>query len=223
MDDRLLGFFSGFPGRSFPSEIAQRLREALQKRDSFVCVSAWPADDERNDIDLANMHGLFKDYGMPFARQYVIDNRTETSHAIRLIHEASCVFLMGGYPKLQLELMRNKNLDVAIRNANAAVLGLSAGSINMAKRSLDTKESPIPYDGLGLADITVKPHFELENQQVLSTLLQVSMNLPICAMEDDSAIFVVGNSISYTGQIHWVSKGTIGLFSQGGLRINNLV
>ena len=219
MNYRLLGFFSGFPNRSFPCEIAERLRYELLKRDSFVCISAWPADYERNDIDSANMYGLFEEYNMPFARQYVIDNRTETSHATRLIHEASCVFLMGGYPKLQLELMRNANLDIAIRNADAAVLGLSAGSINMAKRSLDTKESPVPYNGLGLADITVKPHFDFENQQVLSTLFQISMELPICAMEDDSAIFVAGDSISYTGQIHWVNKGEICPLSQRNLLV----
>ena len=221
MNYRLLGFFSGFPNRSFPCEIAERLRYELLKRDSFVCISAWPADYERNDIDSANMYSLFEEYNMPFARQYVIDNRTETSHATRLIHEASCVFLMGGYPKLQLELMRNANLDIAIRNADAAVLGLSAGSINMAKRSLDTKESPVPYNGLGLADITVKPHFDFENQQVLSTLLQISMELPICAMEDDSSIFVAGDSISYTGHIHWVNKGEIYPFSQGSLLVQH--
>ena len=117
--------------------------------------------------------------------------------------------------------MRNANLDNAIRNADAAVLGLSAGSINMAKHSLDTKESPVPYNGLGLADITVKPHFELDNQQVLSALLQISMELPICAMEDDSAIFVSGDSITYTGKIHWVSKGKICPLSQETLRIKN--
>ena len=101
MSYRLLGFFSGFPNKSFPYEIADRLRKELLKRDSFICVSAWPADYERNDIDLTNMYGLFEEYNMSFARQYVIDNRTETSHAKQLIHEASCVFLIGGYPKLQ--------------------------------------------------------------------------------------------------------------------------
>ena len=209
MDNRLLGFFSGFPNRKFPCEIAERLHGELLKRDSFVCVSAWPAEYERNDADLADMHGLFEDYNMPFARQYVIDNRTEAFRAARLIYEASCVFLMGGYPKLQLELMRNTKIDDAIRNADAAVLGLSAGAINMAKRSLDTKESLVPYDGLGLADITVKTHFEPDNQQVLSTLLQISMKLPIYAMEDDSAIFAAGGCISYIGQIHWINKGKI--------------
>ena len=217
MDYRLFGFFSGFPGRSFPCEIAERLREKLQNRDSLIFVSAWPADYDRNDDDSAGMHGMFEEFHIPFARHYVIDNRTEASYATRLIHEASCVFLMGGYPRLQLQLIREKGLDIAICDASAAVLGVSAGAINMAKRSLDTKESPIPYDGMGLADITVKPHFEFENRQVLSTLLQISMELPICAMEDDSAIFVVGGHISYTGRIHWVSKGEICPLSQGSL------
>lgn len=217
MDYHLLGFFSGFPNYRFPLDVAKRLSEELTNRDSLVFVSAWPADYARNDSDSAGMHGMFEECNIPFARHYVIDNRMDTSHATRLIHEASCVFLMGGHPGLQFQLICNKGLDVAIRDAAAAVLGVSAGAINMAKHSLDTKESPVPYDGLGLADITVKPHFELENRQVLSTLLQISMELPICAMEDDSAIFVAGSRISYTGQIHWVSKGKICPFSQGRL------
>lgn len=85
MATHLLGFFSGFPNKKFPYEIAKRLREELQKRDNFVCVSAWPSDYDRNDIDLVNMHGLFADYDMPFMRQYVIDNRTEPSRAQKLI------------------------------------------------------------------------------------------------------------------------------------------
>ena len=217
MDHRLLGFFSGFPNHRFPHDVAKRLSEELKNRDSLVFVSAWPTDHARNDSDSTGMHGMFEACNMPFKRHYVIDSRMEASHAARLIHESSCVFLMGGHPGLQLQFIRDTGLDAAICDAAAAVLGVSAGAINMAKRSLDTKESPVPYDGLGLADITVKPHFQLENRQVLSTLLQISMELPICAMEDDSAIFVSGDRISYTGQIHWFSKGKICPLSQGSL------
>ena len=217
MNYRLLGFFSGFPNHRFPKDVGMRLSEELTNRSSLVFVSAWPEDYARNDSDSAGMNGMFEEYNIPFARHYVIDNRTETSHAIQLINEASCVFLMGGHPGLQLQLMREKGLDTAICDAAAAVLGVSAGAINMAKRSIDTKESPIPYNGLGLADITIKPHFEIENQQVLSTLLLISMEMPICAMEDDSAIFVTGGRISSVGEIHWVSKGEIFPLWQGGL------
>ena len=220
MDYHLLGFFSGFPSYRFPRDVAKRLSEELTNRDSLVFVSAWPADYARNDSDSAGMHGMFEECNIPFARYYVIDNRMDDSHATRLIREASCVFLMGGHPGLQYQLICNKRLDAAIRDATATVLGVSAGAINMAKHALDTKESPVPYDGLGLADITVKPHFELENQQVLSTLLEISIELPICAMEDDSAIFVAGGRISYTGQIHWISKGKICPLSQGSLLLS---
>lgn len=221
MDYRLLGFFSGFSNYCFPRDVAKRLSKELINRDSLVFVSAWPADHARNDSDSDGMHGMFEECNIPFARHFVIDNRMEASRATQLVHEASCVFLMGGHPGMQLQLIRDTGLDVAICDATSAVLGVSAGAINMPKRSLDTKESPVPYDGLSLADITVKPHFELKNQQVLSTLLQISMELPICAMEDDSAIFVTGDRISYTGQIHWVSKGEICSLSQGSLRIKN--
>ncbi len=214
MNYRLLGFFSGFPNYRFPHDVAKILSEELIHRNNLVFVSAWPTDYDRNDNDSSGMHNMFVECNIPFAQHYVIDNRIEAPNAIRLIHEASCVFLMGGHPGLQLQLIRDKGLDNAIRDTKAAVLGVSAGAINMAKRSLDTKESPTPYDGIGLADITVKPHFKLENQQVLSSLLEISNKLPICAMEDESSIFVKGGSISYTGQIHWVNKGNICPLSQ---------
>lgn len=37
----------------------------------------------------------------------------------------------------------------------------------MAKRSLDIWDSPVPYDGLGLADITIKAHITKENQSLM--------------------------------------------------------
>jgi glutamine amidotransferase PdxT len=217
MNYRFFGFFSGFPNCRFPHVVGKQLSDELTHRESLVFVSAWPEDHARNDNDSNGMHGMFKEYNIPFARHYVIDNRMEASRAMHLIREASCVFLMGGHPGLQFRLIRDTGLDVAICDTTAAMLGVSAGAINMAKRSLDTKESPVPYDGLGLADITVKPHFKLEEQQVLSTLMQISMELPIYAMEDESAIFIAGDCISYTGIIHLVSKGKICPLSQGGL------
>lgn len=155
------------------------------------------------------MHGMFAEHNMAFERHEVIDGRTEASMARRLVAEASCVFLMGGHPGLQRELLREKGLENAIRHSSANVLGVSAGAINMAKRSLDTKESPVPYEGLGLADITVKPHFQPENLEMIDTLTQISYTLPIYAMEDDSAILVADDRIAYVGQVYRIDRGRI--------------
>ena len=209
MNDRLLGFFSGFPTHSFPSDIAERLRKELTQRDSLVFVSAWPTEHEKNDYESTGMHGMFEEIDLPFKQYYVIDNRMKHSQAVRLIREASCVFLMGGHPGLQLRILRETGIDYVIRDTPAAILGVSAGAINMAKSSLDTKESLVPYEGLGLADVTVKPHFESKDQQVLSCLLHISKDLPICAMEDNSAIFVVVHQISGMGTIHWIHNEKI--------------
>ena len=216
MEHRLLGFFSGFPSRHFPHNIAGRLCEELTRRSSMVFVSAWPAEHAETDRDAAIMYACFEEIGLPFAQYYVIDNRMEPSRAARLIQEASCVHLMGGHPGLQIKFLRGTGLDTAICNSPAVLLGVSAGAINMGKRSLDTKESLTPYKGLGLADITVKPHFEPKKRKVLKTLLRISEDLPICAMEDDSAIFVAGDCVSSMGEIHWIHRGKICPLREGG-------
>ena len=214
MNAQLLGFFSGFPSRHFPDDIAARLREELVVREGLVFISAWPSDYEWNDGDSAGMYGMFEECDMPFSRYDVIDNRTDPLKAKQLIQEASCIFLMGGHAVWQFQLICEKGIAEEIRRSTAVILGVSAGSINMAKHSVDIWESLEPYDGLGLADITVKAHFDMENKELLQTLQQVSRKIPVCAMEDESAIFVKGGHATYIGRIHLVTEGTISPLTQ---------
>lgn len=209
MNAQLLGFFSGFSTHHFPDDIVKRLKKELVVRDSLVFISAWPSDYERNDDDSAGMHGMFEECNLSFARYYVIDNRTDSSDAKRLVQEASCIFLMGGHATRQFQLICEKDIAEEIRKSTAVILGVSAGSVNMAKHAVDIWESLMPYDGLGLADVTVKAHFDLKNMELLQTLQQVSAKIPVCAMEDESAIFVKDGYVTYTGQIHWINEGTI--------------
>ena len=211
----LLGFFSGFPTRHFPAGIAGRLRNELIARKSLVFVSAWPSDYARNDGDAAGMHGMFEECGMPFERFCVIDGRTDAREAQALIRGASCIFLMGGHATQQFRLICDKGILEEIRESSAVILGVSAGSSNMAVRALDIWESHVPYAGLGLADITIKAHAAPENRELLQTLAQISaeQEMPICAMEDESAIFVKGNAITHVGRIHWINRGEICPFS----------
>ena len=217
MDYRLLGFFSGFPGHHFPGEVAERLREELTRRGSLVFVCTDPAGHAKTDYYAALMRGCFEEIGLGFAQYYVIDNRVEPSRAAQLIREASCVHLMGGHPGKQIQFLRETGLDGVLRDATGALLGVSAGAINMGVRSLWIDESPEPYEGLSLSNITVHPHFDLNDQDMLAALLRVSEDLPICAMEDDSAIFVAGDRVSSMGGIHWIHRGKISPIGEGGL------
>jgi len=215
MNAKLLGFFSGFPRREFPADIAARLQTALTGRESLVFISAWPADFARNDDDAAGMHGMFAQWGMPFAQYSVIDERTDASEAARVIRSADCIFLMGGNATEQFRLIRDTGIAQDIRQSSAVILGVSAGSCNMAVHALDIWESDEPYTGLCLADITVKAHVAPENAALLQKLAEISAahNLPICAMEDDSAIFVEGQNVDSIGAIRLIRAGDTRPFS----------
>ena len=208
MNTKLLGFFSGFPTRHFTDDIAAVLKEALNVRDSLVFVSSWPDDHAQNDDDSHGMHQRFVEKNMPFTKHSVIDNRTKAEDAVSLIREASCNFLMGGNATLQFQLMCDKGILDEIRQSSAVILGVSAGAMNMGGPTVDIYESTTPYEGLGFANITVKAHYPLEDG-LLQSLKQVSMELPICLMTDESAIFVTKETITKIGQIYRMVKGDV--------------
>ena len=215
----MLGLFSGFPDRRFPDEIAARLKAELPVRNSLVFVSAWPADHDRNDDDSAGMHGMFAERDMAFARFCVIDERTEPAEAQRLLREADCIFLMGGNATAQMQLMRDKGLPDVIRNSRGVILGVSAGSMNMGKTTVDIWENLVPYEGLGLTDITMIGHFSYEDTERLELMKAVSMERPVCAMEDESAIFIKGGRADLAGAIHRIERGEIEPFSREDVRL----
>lgn len=208
MNAKLLGFFSGFPTRHFTDPIAEVLKEALDTRDSLVFISCQPDNYTQNDEDSHGMHNMFAERNMGFAKHNVIDHRTKGSEAVRLVHEASCIFLMGGNATLQFQMMREKGIIDEVRRSSAVILGVSAGAMNMGGPTVDIYETPTPYEGLGFANITIKAHYPLEDEW-LQALKQVSMELPLCLMTDESAIFVKEESITKIGEIYRLEKGEI--------------
>ena len=206
MNAKLVGFFSGFPTRHFTDDIAKVLKEELTVRDSLVFISTWPDDFAQNDEDSDGMHNMFAERNMPFAKHSVIDNRTESEEAVRLIREASCIFLMGGNATLQFDLMSRKGILDEVHKSSAVILGVSAGSMNMGTKVVDIYESLTPYEGLGFADLTIKAHYPLE-EDLLQAVKQISKELPVCLMTDESAIFIKENSISLIGKIYRMFKG----------------
>ena len=217
---KAIAFFSGFPDRRFTDEIARRLEKELPVRRRIVFITACPEDYRQNDEDSAGMHGMFEEYGMGFDRFCVVDNRTDPADAQEWAREADCFFLMGGGACAgQLQLIREKGIYDIVRDGPAMVLGVSAGSMNMGKTTVDIWESPVPYEGLGFADITMIGHFSYDDTERLRRMKEVSMDRPVCAMEDESAIFIKGGRTELIGAIHRIDKGEIGPFTEEDVRL----
>ena len=208
MNAKLLGFFSGFPTHHFTDEIAEVLRENLPVRNTLVFISAWPEDHARNDDDSRGMHQMFAERGIGFAAHHVIDRRTSAAEAAELVRAADCIFLMGGDPVLQMGLIRDLGLVSELRESPAVILGVSAGAMNMGRRVAEIWESKAFYEGLGLADITIKSHYT-EGDWFVPLLKELSREHPIVAMEDESAIFVKEDGRRVLGRTYLFDKGEI--------------
>jgi hypothetical protein len=118
-----------------------------------------------------------------------------------------------------MQLIRGKGINDIVRDGPAMVLGVSAGSMNMGRTTVDIWESLIPYEGLGFADITMIGHFSYEDTERLRLMKAVSMDRPVCAMEDESAIFIKNGKVEIIGIIHRIEKGEIRLFTEEDVQL----
>ena len=219
MRKEFLAVFSGFPEHHFSKEITDRLREELTKRQSIVFITACPLDYAQNDDDCDGMHEMFVEQGLGFEKHCVIDERTEPEAAKELVENADCIFLMGGgVCEEQLDLIRRKGCYDALIDCHAAIFGVSAGSMNMARKTVDFFESPEAFDGLGLTNITVSCHHDPEDTWRYEQTLRMSEDRTVYAMEDMSAFFIKEGRIDVVGTIYRVRNRELQQLTEEGIK-----
>ena len=202
-------FFSGFdPSTGFTSEIAANLRKDITNRDLLLFIASSPSGHEKTDRYLNGTRNWFEQSGIFFKDYLLLDDSVDNAKAQELINSASCIYLMGGDTLAQISFLKNNSLIGTIINSKAVVIGLSAGAINMSKTSLCSKDAQVPetviYDGIGIADITIEPHFSPDNSELISELKFISLQHLIYAMCDNSAVIVRDESISLIGEIYQI-------------------
>ncbi|MCR5685482.1 MAG: Type 1 glutamine amidotransferase-like domain-containing protein [Lachnospiraceae bacterium] len=215
MRKEFLAVFSGFPDHHFSKEITKRLREELTGRKSIVFITACPLEYAQNDDDCNGMYEMFAEQGITFEKHCVIDKRTKPSEAKMLVEKADCIFLMGGgVCEEQLDLIREKDCYDALLDCHAAIFGVSAGSMNMARNTVDFFESMEPFPGLGLTNITVSCHHDPEDTWRYEQTLKMSETRTIYAMEDMSAFFIKGGKIDIVGKIYRADNRELHLITE---------
>ena len=219
MRKEFLAVFSGFPEHHFSKEITERLRAELTERKSLVFITACPLEYEQNDDDCDGMYEMFAEQGLPFEKHCVIDKRTAPETAKELVENADCIFLMGGgVCEEQLDLIREKGCYDALLDCHAAIFGVSAGSMNMARKTVDFFESMEAFDGLGLTNITVSCHHDPEDTWRYEQTLRMSEDRTVYAMEDMSAFFIKGGRIDIVGTIYKVKNRELQVLMEEGIK-----
>ena len=156
-------------------EIYQEIIDFLNKfslnKKNIAFITADFNDYSSNDKYIKKLIKLFNDKEFIFNSVYTIDNRIDSYEMKNYIKDSDIVFLLGGDTLKQIKFINKYKLKNIIKEKNKVVIGMSAGSINMAKKVVLARDidDGIPnlsiYKGIGITDINIEPHCDFRNEE----------------------------------------------------------
>lgn len=202
---------SMFPN-GFDDKTAELFRKKISRRNKFAFVaSEFEKLYEKTDNYFRHFLKLFEEKEIYFEESCVVDGRMTAEEAQKAVAEADVVWLSGGDTPTQFHYFQKYGLDSVIKQHDGVIIGMSAGSINMAETAICTlscKHSKQEiYKGLGCVNISVEPHFV--RSEVSNELLELSRDYVIYGLCDNSVIICTKDTAEFVGEIYKLSNGMI--------------
>ena len=205
--------FSGFDKvKGFNIRIKEVINKELDRynRIAIICASD---DYSKNDtlidgtsdkIGIRSMFNSIKEF-------YLIDRRTSADDMINIIKKVDIIYLFGGNPLIQLDII--KRIDYKELFKDKILLGISAGSMNLGKIGYYSKDDDYDktffYEGLGFTDITIDPHFDINNRKQVNEIINGSYKHRIIGLPNDSCIVIKDKNTYYINNYFVVESGKI--------------
>ena len=193
-----------------------RIKEVINKeldrynRMAVICASD---DYSKNDtlidgtsdkICIRSMFNSIKEF-------YLIDRRASVDDMINIIRKVDIIYLFGGSPLIQLDIINR--IDYKELFKDKVLLGISAGSMNLGKIGYYSKDDDYDktffYEGLGFTDITIDPHFDINNRKQVNEISNSSYKHRIIGLPNDSCIVIKDKNTYYINNYFVVENGKI--------------
>lgn len=161
-------------------------------------------DDEKYTIYKDKIISWFDNIGISFKENHLVSLDDE-------LNDYDVIFLMGGNPIKQIEIINKINLKNLINKAKVVIV-VSAGAINLSNEAIyynDYSEKIEIYDGIGLTDINVYPHFDINNKEFLEEVKMVSKIKALIALPNESFIKLDDEQIEFCGDCYKVANDNI--------------
>ena len=194
---------------SFNPNLICVLRSAIDNNSNLVFINA-PGFSNDN-LYFNKILNCFIKIGVSFEKTLEISDMSKIEELAQF-PKKRVYFLMGGNPLTQYELIKNYNLIDELRNYEGVVIGFCAGAINLSKHAIITSDDdfdkPFSYSGINRVDISVEPHFCLDDSEFTRNRIKEinhfceSLNTEIYAIPDHSVIDIVNGSIGFYGEIY---------------------
>ena len=196
----------------FSDEIAELFQKKITRRDSFAFVaSEFEKNHKKTDRYFKFFLNMFEEKGIHFKKAYVVDGRMTAGQAQAAVKAADVIWLAGGNTTAEFAYLQKYGLVEIIKNHSGVIIGMSAGSINLADTAICTSDEYHDdqqiYPGIGCVKISVEPHFVLN--EISDELLELSESYVMYGLCDESVIVCEGSDIGFYGEIYKIEKGKV--------------
>lgn len=214
--------------------LLNRLRATLPQYPRCLYICSSP---DRHDLNCrfgADVFQIFAEVGMPFASYRVLDNEN-IGEAAKLVAESDLIVLAGGHVPTQNRFLHAAGLPQLLKDYPGVILGISAGSMNMAAEVYSQPEEPgesLPQfqrfmPGLGLTDVNILPHYQKVKDWTLDGLRLFedityadSHGKKFLALPDGSYVYQTGNRKLLCGEGYLIQNGKIQPLTRKGQELD---
>lgn len=213
------------------NQFVDRIRAVLPPHPKAVFVCSNPEDHDGVCRFAAETCSAFLEAGIAFSSYEVLSG--ETAHrAYATISHSDLVVLSGGHVPTQNAFFRKIRLRHLLHKFEGTVLGISAGSMNMAGEVYVQPEEPgesIDPDyqrfapGLGLTWVNVCPHFQkvrhamLDGKRLFEDItFPDSMGRQFFALPDNSYFYQDEDGLLLCGKAYRIKNGILELLTLDG-------
>ena len=212
------------------NEFVDRIRAVLPEHPTALFICSDPEDHGGICRFAAETTGAFVEAGIAFSSYQVLD-WTTAKKAYSLITGSDFIILSGGHVPTQNAFFRKIRLKHLLRHFNGVVMGISAGSMNMAEDVYVQPEAPGESDpdfqrfapGLGLTWVNICPHFQKVRNMELDGLrlfeditFQDSMGRCFFALPDNSYFYQDEEGLLLCGKAYRIKDGILELLTRDG-------
>jgi len=202
-------------------ELLKRLKEELNGKEKMIFITSDPNDYKKIDRETKELIKYFKK--MKIKEFNVIDYRATKYATIKHIENADIILFMSGIPLTQMNFIKEYEIDELINGFKGVLIGISAGAMNMAfevywlKDEKRSHPKTKVYNGLGLTDVVIDPHFDISDEARIKDFLKPKIE--ITGLPDESYIKIDKYGVKTTyGDSFIKNKKTVEKISDNHLK-----
>lgn len=213
------------------NQFLDRIQAALPANPQVLFVCSDPDDHDMTCHFAADTTAAFSEAGIAFQGYQVLDG-TNASHAYGMISHCDMIVLSGGHVPTQNAFFRKIRLRHLLRSFHGVVLGISAGSMNMAGTVYSQPEAPgesldpdfkLFVPGLNLTHVNILPHcqkamhYRLDGKRLYEDVTYPhSMGHTFYALEDGSWFYQDAEEFLLFGKAYRLKNGIMELLTLEG-------